>query len=73
MSHHAVTSTESSKYKNMIADKTWDRKDPKDVKIAALTKLVQQLVENNGYSTAAAFTTNVKTRNEEQVPNCGTL
>lgn len=44
----------SSKIKNMKAEKVWDRIDPRDAQIAALTTLVQMLTK--GKSSNAAYT-----------------
>jgi len=40
VSHEDLISMASSKFKNMIADRSWEKKDPKDAKIVALARLV---------------------------------
>jgi len=73
VSHKDLISMASSKFKNMIANGSWEKKDPKDSKIAALTTLVQKLVDGKGTLKQAAFTTNVNASKGEMVLNCGSL
>ena len=79
-----LVDTATSKFNNMMEDKTWMKKDPKDAKIAALTTLVEQLVNNKpegkaAYATGANLSTSKGETSksdklkDETIPGCGQL
>ena len=71
VTHEELIEAASKKYKNMVAEESWNRKDPRDVQIAALTTLVQTLTNRNAVqsSSSAAYTSSATTNSEEMVPN----